>query len=74
MTYVGVVAADHLAVGHLVAETVRWLVGIDWHVKYVIGVRQRQQRRKLWLNQFFLTATKTVIALVLVSTATQTET
>ena len=39
-SYVIVVAADHLAVRHLVAEAVGRLVGVDGHVEHVVGVRQ----------------------------------
>ena len=31
----GIVAADHLAVRHLMTQTVRWFIGIHWHVQHI---------------------------------------
>lgn len=41
-THVGVIASDHLPVGHLVAEAVRRLVGIHRHVQHVGGLHRQE--------------------------------
>ena len=37
-THIDIVTADHLPNGHLVTETVGWLIRVHWHVHYISGV------------------------------------
>ena len=37
-THIDIVTADHLPKGHLVTETVGWLIRVHWHVQYISGV------------------------------------
>ena len=52
-TYLWVLTTDHLPKGHAVAETVRWLIRVHWHVYFDLQRSLKRVRSQGGIPMFF---------------------